>query len=78
MVGALFPPDYKGNTLDELPEMFRSAMKKGMGKKMVVLSEYNAGDIGPVAQGYTDSGNFVFLDQKTRLLTTTLGGFSYV
>ncbi len=75
MVGALFSPDYNGNTLAELPEMFRSALAKGMGNKKVVLSEYNPRDIGPVPQGYTDSGNFVFLDQKTRLLTTTSAGF---
>lgn len=70
MVGALFPPDYNGNTRDELPEMFRSAVAKGMGKKRIAPDRYDPGDIGPIPQGYTDSGNFVFLDQKTRLLTT--------
>ncbi len=70
MVGALFSPSYKGNTLDELPEMFRSALAKGMGKKRVVPEEYDPGEVGPVPQGYTDNGQYVFLDQKKRLLNT--------
>lgn len=70
MVGALFPPDYHGNTLNELPEMFRSAVKKGIGKKRIVPDEYDPEEIGPVPQGYTDNGQYVFLDQKKRLLNT--------
>ncbi len=66
-VRALLPEDYSGNTANELPEMFRSAQEKGLGRRFDDV-EYNPEDVGPQPLGYTDGNHYVFLHQKKNIL----------
>lgn len=66
-VSAFFPEGYKGNTLKELPEMFRSAKNKGLGNVTRELV-YDPRDTGPIPRGYTDNGHYVLQHQIKRIL----------
>jgi hypothetical protein len=57
---ALLPKGYSGNSLEELPGMLESAEVKGLGSGPV--SEYQAGEFGPIPLGYLPDGQFALRD----------------
>jgi len=65
----LLPPDYSGNSLDELPEMLEGARRKGFDQTGERRPYKPMGD-GPVALGYLADGRNVFFDQQRRIIIT--------
>jgi hypothetical protein len=62
VISAILPTDYKGNTLDELPEMIASAREKGFDRR----TGYDPGEKGPVPLGVTEGRAYVFWDNNLR------------
>jgi hypothetical protein len=64
---ALLPPNYKGNSLEELPELIASARRKGFGQAGASKNErgYEPDAEGPIPLGYAGS-EFVFRHQQTK------------
>ena len=60
ILSALLPDGYKGNTLDELPEMLLSAREKVLGGGR---RSYDPGDDGPLPLGCHSDGRFVIRDR---------------
>jgi hypothetical protein len=70
IVRALLPPDYAGNSVEELPEWIRSARKKGFESRPQSPAFYDPGSEGPVALGFTKHGDYALRDQVRNIIIT--------
>ncbi len=69
LVAAALPPDYGGNTLDEVPELVASGVSKGLHRPgRDGAGGYDPRDMGPIPFGYLANGDFVLYDQRKRIL----------
>lgn len=67
VVSGLLPENYRGNSLEELPEWIASARKKGFDQKSR-NHDYDAGQIGPIPLGFTKDGNYALRDQIRNII----------
>ena len=65
-VSAFFPPPYKGNTPDELSEMFRSAREKKLAVGGTSDLVFDAGDDGPLPMGIVGEDGYMFLHRARK------------
>jgi hypothetical protein len=67
IVEASLAPGYSGNTLDEVPEMVRSGLAKGLHLR-TATSVGGDDDLGPVALGCTNTGDYALFDPARQIV----------